>query len=80
MLTELIIDEYVIKSTGADGGHKYISTEINLKGKIKKLTILFADKSDEKKLKNYEQLRVEGELQDNGEEYDLIMNNATLKK
>ncbi|MCK7590750.1 hypothetical protein M0G43_09205 [Subsaxibacter sp. CAU 1640] len=80
MLTELIIDKYVVKSTGADGGHKYISTEINLKGKTKKLTILFADKSDEKKLKENEQIRVKGELQDNTEEYDLIMSNATLKK
>jgi len=80
MLTELIIDNYVIKSTGADGGHKYISTEIKLKGKTKKLTILFADKSDEKELKNNEKIIVKGELQDEGEEYDLIMNNATLKK
>lgn len=54
MLTELIIDNYTIKSTGADGRYKYISAEIKLKGKTKKLTILFADKSDEKELKNNE--------------------------
>jgi len=42
MLTELTINEYTIKSTGADGEHKYISTEIELEGKIKKLTIVFA--------------------------------------
>lgn len=80
MLTELIIDNYTIKSTGADGGHKYISAEIKLKGKTKKLTILFADKSDEKELKNNERIIVKGVLQDDREEYDLIMNNATLEK
>ncbi len=36
MLTKLIISEYLIKSTGADGGHKYISTEIELEGKAEK--------------------------------------------
>ncbi|MFB9054555.1 hypothetical protein ACFFVB_15805 [Formosa undariae] len=80
MMTELIIEKYVIKSTGVDGGHKYISTEIKLKGKMKKLTILFADKSDEKELKNNEKIKVKGEFQDDGKEYDLIMNNATLEK
>jgi len=80
MLTELIIDNYVIKSTGADGGHKYISTEIKLKGKTKKLTILFADKSDENKLENGRMIKVKGELQNDKDKYDLIMNNAILEK
>ena len=79
MLTELILDKYVIKSTGADGGHRYISTEIEFEGKIKKLTILFAIKSDEDKLENSGLIKVKGELQNDGEKYDLIMNNATLE-
>ena len=80
MLTELFIDKYLIKSTGADGGHKYISTEIKLKGKVKKLTILFAHKSDENKLDNNRHIKVKGELQNDEEKFELIMNNATLEK
>ena len=80
MLTEIIIHSYTIKSTGADGGHKYISTEIELEGKIKKLTILFANKSHENKLKNNGLIKVKGDLQNDGENYELIMNNATLEK
>lgn len=80
MLTKLIISEYLIKSTGADGGHKYISTEIELEGKVKKLTILFAKKSDENKLENSGLIKLKGELQNDGGKDDLIMNNATLEK
>ncbi|RNC92152.1 MAG: hypothetical protein ED555_03340 [Allomuricauda sp.] len=80
MWTELVLDKYVIKSTGAEGGHRYISTEIEFEGKLKRLTILFASKSDENKLKKGGLIKVKGELQNDGEEYDLIMNNATLEK
>ncbi len=80
MLTELIIDKYSVKTTGVDGGHIYVSTEIEYKGKLRKLTVLFIENPDEMELKKGSELKIKGELKDEGEKYDLIMNNATLEK
>ena len=80
MLTELIIDKYSVKTTGADGGHIYVSTEIEYKGKLRKLTVLFIENPDEMELKKGSELKIKGELKNEGEKYDLIMNNATLEK
>lgn len=74
----LVIKTYKIKSTGADGGRYYVSTEIEHKGKPKKLTVLFADKSDENKLAKAGTIKVKGDLLDQGHQHDLIMSNATL--
>jgi len=80
MLTEIVIEKYKVQSTGADGGHRYILTEIEYKGKIRKLIALFKEKSDERKLKENVRIRIKGELEDDGEKYDLIMNNTSIEK
>ena len=41
---------FKILSTGVDGGHYYISAEINHDGQTRKLIVLFKTKSDEKEL------------------------------
>jgi len=79
-LTEFVLEKYKVQSTGADGGHQYILTEVEYKGKTRKLVVLFADKSDEKQLKEKLRIRVKGQIQDDGENYDLTMNKATIEK
>ena len=79
-MTEFVLEKYKVQSTGADGGHQYILTEVEYKGKTRKLVVLFADKSDEKQLKEKLRIRVKGQIQDDGENYDLIMNKTTIEK
>ena len=79
-MTEFVLEKYKVQSTGADGGHQYILTEVVYKGKTRKLVVLFADKSDEKQLKEKLRIRVKGQIQDDGENYDLTINKATIEK
>lgn len=60
------ISDYNILTTGADGGHIYLTTEINYKGQERKLVIYFADKSDEQKVKTNDKLKLSGRLFDEG--------------
>ncbi len=80
MLTELVLEKYKVQSTGADGGHSYIITEIEHNKKTRKLVVLFSNKSDERNLKENIKIQVKGNLEDEGEEYDLIMSNTTIEK
>ena len=80
MLKKLIIDKYKVQSNGADGRHNYILTEIEHEGKKRKLIILFANKSDERDLKDNVPIQINGQLEDEGENFDLIMRNTTLEK
>ena len=75
---EFEIVNYDILSTGADGGHKYISTEILEKGKPRRLIILFENKLDENQLEHRKILKISGDLFDEGIQQDLILNNARI--
>ncbi|WP_055443895.1 hypothetical protein [Lacinutrix himadriensis] len=77
MLTEFVIEDYKVQSTGADGGHYYILTIVEYNGKIRKLIVLFAKKSDELKLKENLQIRIKGKLEEDGE--NLILFNSELE-
>ena len=79
MLTEIILEKYKVQSTGADGGHNYIVTEIKHNNFKRKLIVLFAQKSDERNLKENSKIKVKGELEDDGEKNDLIMRNTTIE-
>ncbi len=61
------ISDYKLLTTGADGGHIYLTTEINYKSKPKTLVIYFADKSDEEKVRAKDKLKLSGRLLDEGE-------------
>ena len=50
--------------TGADGGHSYVTSEIEYKGQTRKLVVFFADKADEQKLKGRNEITVDGRLID----------------
>ena len=75
---EFEIVNYDILSTGADGGHKYLSMEILEKGKPRRLIILFENKLDENQLEHRKILKISGDLFDEGIQQDLILNNARI--
>ena len=70
---EIAIDSYKILSTGADGGHYYLIAEINYKGDNRRIVISFADKADERKLKQNCKIRIQGHLQDEGKAHSLSL-------
>jgi hypothetical protein len=50
--------------TGSDGGHSYVTSEINYKGQTRNIVVFFADKCDEQKLKGRTEIKVNGKLID----------------
>jgi hypothetical protein len=72
------LDNFLILSTGADGGSKYISTEIDFKGTRRKLTVFFESKADEKKITSMQRIKVSGRLLDEGVEQSLLLLDAIL--
>ena len=60
----LRVSTYKILTTGVDGGHKYIETEVIHEGKLRRLTAFFKDKSEEVKIQVGMTLTLSGRLQD----------------
>ncbi len=79
-MTELVLDIYKVQTTGTDGGHNYILTEIEYEGNKRRIVILFSDKTEEPNLNENEAIKVIGEIDDDGIEYDLTMRNAKVEK
>jgi len=63
---EIEIYKYEILSTGADGGHIYLTTEIEYLQQTRTLVIYFANKSDEEKIKVNRTIKLVGRLLDEG--------------
>ncbi|MCP2043398.1 hypothetical protein L1278_001435 [Pontibacter sp. HSC-36F09] len=76
--TTLKLTEFRVLSNGANGGHSYVSSCIDYKNQNRKIVIFFKDKADEKKLQFLEEIYVEGNLLDEGEEYSLSLLGAKL--
>ena len=72
------ITEYTTLSTGIDGGHIYLTTEIEYQNAKRKLVIYFADKSDEQKLKTKDKIRISGRLLDEGKNQSLSLLDTEL--
>jgi len=79
-MTELVLDNYKVQTTGADGGHNYILTEIEYQGNKRRIVILFSDKTEEPNLNESRTIKVIGNIEDDGIEYDLMMSNAKMGK
>lgn len=75
---EIEISDFKTLSTGADGGHIYLTTEIDYKGQQRKLVIYFADKSDEQKVKTNDKLKLSGRLFDEGVQQSLSLLDTKL--
>lgn len=73
----LYLTEFSILNTNADGGHHYLITNFEYKGKTRRLNIFFLNKYDEDKLFEVSSLTVEGELREDGNE-DILLSNAII--
>lgn len=73
MTSEFEISDFKILSTGVDGGHHYLSTIVDYKGSKRNMTVIFKNKSDEKRLEQHKSLKVKGHLQDEGSQFSLIL-------
>lgn len=72
------LSNFHILSTGADGGHNYITANIQHKGTTRKIVVFFEDKSDERKLQQFQSITVEGTMMDEGELHSLNLLNSKL--
>lgn len=75
---EIEISDFKTQSTGAEGGHIYLTTEIIYKGQLRKLVIYFADKSDKQKVKTKDKLKLNGRLFDEGVQQSLSLLDTKL--
>jgi hypothetical protein len=67
------LTNFRILETGSDGGHSYVTSEIEHKGQARKIVVFFADKSDEQKLKGRAEIIVDGKLiDDKGQSLNLL--------
>ena len=64
--------------TGADGGHSYVTSDIDYKGQTRKIVVFFADKSDEQKLKGRTEITVDGELIDEKDQSLNLLNSKLI--
>jgi hypothetical protein len=72
-MTTLKLTNFKVLSTGVDGGHYYISTEIEHNGVTRKITALFKNKSDEVLLSEKQEIVVKGNLKDEGLQQSLML-------
>ncbi len=75
---EIELTNFKVKTTGAEGGHIYLKTEINYKEHKRELIIYFANKSDEQKIKINERIKLSGRLFDEGIHQSLSMLDTKL--
>ena len=72
------IQDFTILSTGNDGGHHYLYTQIDHQGQRRKLVVFFADKADESKMRTATKVTVTGTLTDAGPQHSLQLTEAAL--
>lgn len=70
---EIELEKYRILETGADGGHKYISSSLKYNGSQREITVIFKNKKEEQKLTEGIKLRIKGILQDEGPHFSLTL-------
>lgn len=80
MIFQHKFSEYYVLSIGADGGHYYLSAEIEYKEIKRIIVVLFENKSDEEKLLEKKEILVTGNLTDEGLDQTLIMTNSIIIK
>jgi len=78
MCETFTVVDFIVLSTGVDGGHRYIETRLIYRGKQRRLTVFFASKLDEAKLEKGKPLKVSGTIQDDGDQFGLLLLEAVL--
>ncbi|WP_035739019.1 hypothetical protein [Flavobacterium subsaxonicum] len=74
---QLHIENFKILSNGADGGHRYIVTEMQYKGSLKRVSVFLNDKTDENRLVENAPVTVVGQFTDDGNT-DLLISRAKI--
>lgn len=72
------LTEFQILSNGADGGHHYVMTDVEIKKVKRKLVVLFSNKTDEQKLMHLSTITVTGNLIDEGPDQSLLLLDSYL--
>jgi hypothetical protein len=75
---EIELSDYQILTTGVDGGHTYLATEIEFKGQRRKFVIYFSDKLDEQKVSALGKIKLAGKLFDEGIHQSLSLLDSRL--
>ena len=66
-----------VNFTGHDGGHKYIVSTVEYKGRIRRVSVFLANKSNEAKLEKGLSVTVEGILSEDNND-DLLISDALI--
>ena len=77
-MTTIKLTNFEILSTGADGGHHYIKSQISFQGQLREIIVLFKNKSDEEEIINKTEIIVCGQLKDQGKEQTLILSDPEI--
>ena len=75
---EITISNFKTLSTGVDGGHIYLATEIYYNDQPRDLFIYFSNKSDERKSITMNKLNLRGKLLDQGIDQPLSLLDSEL--
>jgi hypothetical protein len=70
---EIELTDFKTQSTGADGGHIYLMAKVDYNGQIRDLIVYFTDKSDERKIKELDKVKIRGKIVDDGIEQSLSL-------
>ena len=75
---QMKLSNFMIKRTGADGGHSYLSTKIERNRRKFPLTVYFLAKKDERQLDQGKTLVVQGVLFNNGDNSFSLLNSVIV--
>ena len=72
------LTKFTTLETGADGGHVYLTSNIDYKGQTRKIIVFFSEKSDELKIKGQSELTIEGDLVDDKDQSLNLLNSKLI--
>ena len=78
MIVKFEIVNFIVLSTGVDGGHQYLKSEIEYEGYKRNLVVLFKSKEDEKLLSSKHKIYVTGNLIDEGIKQTLMLLDSVI--
>ena len=74
----IYLTNYLIGNTEADGGHRYLTTNIEYKGQRRDLTAFFVNKEDEEYIEFNRPIILKGDLLDEDVHQALLLLNAEI--
>lgn len=74
---KLSLEDFEVRRINAEGGHKYVVSNIMYNGKLRRLSVFFEHKHDEEKLDTLQIIHLKGIIKDDGNE-DMLLSQAIL--